>query len=496
MDTPGTLLYTAAQMRRIDAGALAATGLHGFDLMHRAATAAFAVLQRRWPRAQRIVVCCGVGKNGGDGYLLAHLAHQAGRDVRVIALATPRDADAEVAAETWRSAAGPAQIFCGMLPAADLYVDALFGIGLDRALDGAAAQLVDALNASGVPVLALDLPSGLCADTGARLGQCVEATATISFIGWKRGQHSGAGLDACGDCELATLDLPDSIFEEESAGASLLQWPQLLQALPPRPRDVHKGRFGHVLGIGGDLGMGGAIRLAGEAALRCGAGLVSIATQSEHVSALLAARPELMVRAVGGQQELDALLPRADVLALGPGLGARSWGHALWHRALASEKPAVLDADALNLLARQPRRFAATTVLTPHPAEAARLLGSDTASIQANRYAAVLAIADRYNATVVLKGAGSLVAAAAGTRPVAVCPWGNPAMATAGMGDVLTGAIAALLAQGLDGWDAARLGVAAHARAGDLAAAGGARGLLAGDMFQPLRQVLAGAGHG
>lgn len=496
MDTNDSLLYTAAQMRRIDACALAATGLQGLDLMRRAAAAAFAVLERHWPRAQQIVVCCGVGKNGGDGYLLARLARQAGRDVSVIALAPPRDADAQAAAETWRAAGGVVQAFSGVLPAADLYVDALFGIGLDRALDGVAAQLVEALNAAAAPILALDLPSGLGADTGARLGHCVEATATVSFIGWKRGQHSGAGLDACGECELAPLDLPASIFAEESAGARLLQWPQLLQLLPRRPRDVHKGRFGHVLAIGGDLGMGGAIRLAGEAALRCGAGVVSIATQAEHVGALLAARPELMVRATGGQQELDPLLERADVIALGPGLGARSWGHALWHRALTSDKPAVLDADALNLLARQPRRFSAATVLTPHPAEAARLLGSDTASIQANRYAAVQAIAERYHATVVLKGAGSLIAAADGAVPVAVCPWGNPAMATAGMGDVLTGAIAALLAQGLDGWDAARLGVAAHARAGDLAAAGGARGLLAGDMFQPLRQVLGGAGHG
>lgn len=494
MDTPhpNQLLYTTAQMRRIDACAMAALGLHGFELMQRAADAAFASLLRRWPASRSVVVCCGSGKNGGDGYLLARLLRQSGRDVSVIALAPPQDVDAQAAADSWRASGGVVQPFSGehSLPLADIYVDALFGIGLNRPLAGAAAQLVQVLNQRRQPVFALDIPSGLSADTGARLDLCVQAAATISFIAWKRGQHTGVGLDACGERELASLDLPESIFEQEHAGAYLLDWNSLRRSLPARRRDVHKGLFGHVLAVGGDLGTGGAIRLAGEAALRAGAGLVSIATQEEHVAPILAARPELMVQTVAGQQELDALLQRAQVLALGPGLGQRSWGHSLWHRALASGRPAVLDADALNLLARQPRRFSAPTVLTPHPAEAARLLASETAQVQTNRYAAALALAERYQAVVVLKGAGSLIAAPAGR--VAVCPWGNPGMASGGMGDVLTGVIAALLAQGLDAWQAACLGVAAHARAGDIAAADGERGLLAGDLLLPLRRVLAG----
>jgi ADP-dependent NAD(P)H-hydrate dehydratase / NAD(P)H-hydrate epimerase len=490
--SPSQLLYTAAQMRRIDA--VATLGVESRELMQRAAAAAFATLCRRWPQARRIVVCCGSGKNGGDGYLLARLARQAGRECGVIALEEARDADTQAAATAWRSGGG--MVYSGhaqaALPEADVYVDALFGIGLNRPLHGAAAQLVDALNASGTPVLALDIPSGLSADSGACLGSCVRAAATVSFIAWKRGQHTGAGLDVCGELELAGLDLPASIFDEEHAGASLLQWPEVLGRLPRRGRDVHKGQFGHVLAIGGDHGMGGAIRLAAEAALRCGAGLVSVATQAEHTGPLLAARPEIMALHVPGQQELDAPLARASVVALGPGLGQRSWGHSLWHRALASGKPAVLDADALNLLARHPRRFQAPAVLTPHPAEAARLLGTDTASVQANRYAAALALAERYHAVAVLKGAGSLVATP--ERLVAVCPWGNAGMASGGMGDVLTGVIAALLAQGLSAWDAACLGVAAHARAGDLAARDGA-GLLASDLFPPLRRVLAGQAH-
>jgi NAD(P)H-hydrate epimerase len=488
-------LYTAAQMRRIDAAAGAPLGLDSPALMQRAAQAAFDILCRRWPSALRITVCCGGGRNGGDGYLLARLARQAGRDVSVVALTPPQDPDTQAAADAWRASGGFSHPFAGAasLPAADVYVDALYGIGLNRPLQGAAVVLVEALNASGVPVLALDIPSGLSADTGAVLGACVRAAATVSFIAWKRGQHTGAGTDACGELELAPLALPAAVFDEEPAGAVLLDWEALRARLPERRRDVHKGLYGHVLAIGGDHGYGGAIRLAGEAALRSGAGLVSVATQEDHLAPLLAARPELMVAATAGPQELDGRLDKATTLALGPGLGQRSWGHALWHRALASNKPAVLDADALNLLARHPRRFAAPTVLTPHPAEAARLLASDSASVQASRYAAVLAIAERYQAVVVLKGAGSLIAAPG--RAVAVCPWGNPGMASGGMGDVLTGVIAALLAQGLDAWDAACLGVAAHARAGDVAAADGA-GLLAADLFAPLRRVLGSRAHG
>jgi NAD(P)H-hydrate epimerase len=318
----------------------------------------------------------------------------------------------------------------------------------------------------------------------------VHADATVTFIGWKRGLATGAAVDHCGEIELATLDLPGEVHAEEHAGAYFLRHDDLSARVPVRSRNVHKGLFGHVLAVGGDAGMGGAIRLAAEAALRCGAGLVSVATREEHVAPLLAARPELMVRAVGGPQELDALLERATVLALGPGLGRRAWGHALWHRALEKRLPCVVDADGLNLLAEDPRRFDGKAVLTPHPAEAARLLGVDTPAVQADRYSAAAALAERYEAAVVLKGAGSLVAAP--DHPTAVCAWGNAGMASGGMGDVLTGAIAGLLAQGLSACDAALLGVGVHALAGDAAARDGMIGLLAGDLLPHLRAELNG----
>jgi ADP-dependent NAD(P)H-hydrate dehydratase / NAD(P)H-hydrate epimerase len=277
------------------------------------------------------------------------------------------------------------------------------------------------------------------------------------------------------------------VFADARADAGLLEADAIAAALPSRAQDAHKGNFGHVLAIGGDLGFGGAIRLAGEAALRVGAGLVSVATRTEHVLALNAARPELMASGVGGPQELEALLQRASVIALGPGIGQRAWGHALWHTAIAARKPTVLDADGLNLLAREPVSLPANIVLTPHPGEAARLLGCDTQEIARDRFAAVRALARRHQAVAVLKGAGTLVATPLGE--VAVCPWGNPGMASGGMGDVLTGVVAGLLAQGLDAYRAACIGVALHARAGDIAARAGVCGLLASDLFGPLRRL-------
>jgi NAD(P)H-hydrate epimerase len=252
--------------------------------------------------------------------------------------------------------------------------------------------------------------------------------------------------------------------------------------LPPRPRDSHKGANGHVLCIGGDHGSGGAIVLCAQAALRTGAGLASVATRAAHVPALLARQPEAMAHAVESGDALAPLFARASIIAIGPGLGQGAWGRAMLAAALAASKPLVLDADALNLLAAAPRALPAGTILTPHPGEAARLLDSDIASVQGDRNAAALALVQRYGAVVVLKGAGTIVAAP-GRIPHVVAA-GNPGMATGGMGDLLTGVIAALRAQGLDAFDAASCGALLHAHAGDLAAReDGMRGLLPSDLL-------------
>jgi NAD(P)H-hydrate epimerase len=311
----------------------------------------------------------------------------------------------------------------------------------------------------------------------------------VSFVGWKRGLFTADANDVCGVRELSLLDLPPRAFEGIDADARLLDG-SIGRLLPPRSANVNKSSFGHVLVLGGDEGFGGAVRLAGEAALRCGAGLVSVATRREHVMAVNAARPDLMARGIDDAIALEPLLDRACVIAAGPGLGQHDWGRALLAAVFTTSKTMVVDADALNLLAQAPQPLSGSAVLTPHPGEAARLLGCDVATVQRDRFAAVRQLAARYAAVVVLKGAGSLVADPAGR--VAVCPWGNPGMASAGMGDVLTGVIAALLAQGLDAWDAARLGVALHSRAGDIAAADAPRGLVAGDLLPVLRRLANG----
>jgi NAD(P)H-hydrate epimerase len=482
---PQSALFTTAQVRALDQAAIG-DGIAGIELMERAARAALDVLRRRWPQARSVCVLCGPGNNGGDGFLSAVLARAAGLQASVIALPGQSSGDAALARERFAREGGEISSVTDKLPDADVYVDALFGSGLNRAPAGDAATLIAAVNAQSCPVLALDVPSGLDSDTGVAFDPCVRASATVCFVGWKRGLFTASGPDQCGERSLATLDIPTPAYTHAEPNAILLA----PQALPRRPRDSHKGRYGHVLAIGGDLGAGGAVRMCGEAAARVGAGLVSVATREANVGAILAARPELMPHGVHVPRNLEALLARASVLALGPGLGQDDWGQGLWQAALDAGKPTVLDADGLNLLALRARALPEQIVMTPHPGEAARLLETTTADVQADRFAAVRGMARVYGAVVVLKGSGSLVADPEGR--VAACPWGNPGMASGGTGDVLTGVIAGLLAQGLTPWDAACLGVGVHARAGDLAARAGERGMLASDLFPYLRALVNG----
>lgn len=481
----GTALFTSGQSRAIDQRAIGDLGIPGFELMTRAAAAALAMLRARWPQARRLRVVCGAGNNGGDGYLVGRDALNRGLAVDLVALAPPRGDDASSARAAFEAAGGKVLAFADWvgLPGAEVIVDAVYGTGLNRAPHGVAREAIEAMNAADAPVFALDVPSGLDADTGDCPGVAVRAEATATFIVHKRGMHTHRA-EVAGDIELHTLDLPTSVLE--SPDARLL----VEAALPRRPRDSHKGSNGHILAIGGDRGMGGAVRMAAEAALRTGAGLVSVATREENVPAMNAARPELMAHGVDGPQALQPMLDKASVVALGPGLGQAAWGHALWTTALDADLPTVLDADGLNLLHAEPRGLPSRIVLTPHPGEAGRLLGMDTAAVQADRFAAARELARRYRAVVVLKGNGSLIASPDGE--VSVCPWGNPGMASGGMGDTLTGVIAGLLGQGCDAYAAACLGVGLHARAADVAARFGERGLLAGDLLEPLRRLVNG----
>lgn len=485
----GRPLYRSEDARAIDRGALAGDGLAGSELMERAGCAAFELLRARWPSAQRIAIYCGAGNNGGDGYVVARLARAAGLEVTLSALAppAPERADACRARSAWEAAGGASRGFgAGASPAADVVVDALLGIGLKHAPTGDAAAAIAAIDGGAAPVLALDVPSGVDADTGSCPGASLRADCTLTFVVDKPGLHTGRGRASSGEVLLATLGIGAATRASRTPAAWLLRAEDLPVWLPRRARDAHKGRHGHVLAIGGEHGYGGAIRLCAEAALRAGAGLVSVATREAHVGALLSGVPEAMCRAIEDPAALELLAARASVLALGPGLGRGNWGRMLFEAALAARLPRVLDADALNLLAEQPRALP-DDVLTPHPGEAARLLATDVASIEADRIGAAQALAQRYAAVIVLKGAGSVVAAP--DHAPAVIDAGNPGLAAGGTGDVLTGVIAALRAQGLPAFDAACAGALLHACAADVAARDGERGMRASDLFAPLRRL-------
>ncbi|WP_295880795.1 NAD(P)H-hydrate dehydratase [uncultured Thiohalocapsa sp.] len=485
-------LYRADQVRALDRCAIEQHGIPAFRLMQRAGRAAFGVLRTRWPDAQRILVLAGAGNNGGDGYVLAAEALAAGLDVRLLTLGDQdRLSEASAAAAARFVQEGGSAASYQRLPGdVDVIVDALLGTGLTREVSGQWAAAIDAVNAARAPVLALDIASGLDADTGRVLGTAVRAHATVSFIGLKQGLFTGRGPACSGAVYFHGLGVPPGIYATQVLSARRVDWRKERELLPPRSADAHKGSAGHVLVVGGAPGMSGAPRLAGEAALRAGAGLVTIATHPAHASVLNLTRPELMVQAVAAADELAQAAARADVIAVGPGLGRDDWGRTLLDAVLGLDRRLVVDADALNLLARAPQRRE-QWILTPHPGEAARLLEQTAAAVEQDRFTAAAALQRRFGGAVVLKGAGTLVHGP-GQRPPAVCSDGSPAMASAGMGDALTGIIAALWAQApaLDAQEAATAGVCLHAAAGELAAAGTDRGLLAGDLIATLPRLL------
>ena len=485
-----TNIYSVAGVRELDRIAIEDHGVPGYELMQRAATAALDDALDVFPDRRRWQVLCGGGNNGGDGYVLARLAAERGIPVAVIAVLDPArlSGDAAVAYADFQAAGGVAEPWRGQLDTeATLICDALLGSGLDRNLNGDFAAAVDAVNAHPAPVHALDIPTGIEGDKGVVCGTAVVAELTTTFVGLKSGLFVGDGRSYCGEIRFAGLDIPPEWGTNVQPVYRRVDDEMLLNALPPRPLDAHKGHFGHVLVIGGGPGMPGAACLSGAAALRSGAGLVTVATHEAHAGALAAVRPELMVRDVRDAAALEPLLDSASVVAIGPGLGQDEWAREMLQAVRGCRQASVWDADALNLLAKQPDTHS-LRVITPHPGEAGRLLGTTAADVQRDRLAALKALQEKCGGVIVLKGAGSLVSSVNGV------PWlatgGNPGMAAPGMGDVLTGIIAGLLAQGLAPEAAAAVGVAVHAEAGDIAAENGERGMLASDVIDTLPWVV------
>lgn len=455
-------------------------------LMERAGQAAAAwALELLGDRAGPVLVLAGPGNNGGDGFVLARVLAAQGREV-LLACCSRADQlppDAGAARERWLAAGGRiATDFIGSRWA--LAVDALYGIGLGRPIEGIHAEWVARLNALNCPVLALDLPSGLDADTGRVPGPCVRATHTASFIALKPGLLTLDGPDHCGQLRLFDLDLP----APADAGRRLA--PALFgECLRPRRRNVHKGSFGSVGVIGGAAGMQGAALLAARAALHLGPGKVYLGLLDLNAAGLDGGQPELMLRPPG---ELPGL---ANALLIGPGLGRCEAALGHLRRALGFAGELLLDADALNLLAGEPalgellRLRERPAVLTPHPAEAARLLHSTVAAVQADRLSACQALARSFNAMVILKGCGSIVAAPDGRWFINAS--GHGGMASGGMGDVLGGLIAALLAQGWPALEAAAAACHLHGVAAErLASEGvGPVGLTASETIPAARRV-------
>ena len=481
-------VFSAEWLRKVEGQAAQETGISLFTLMQRAAEAAFSLTQRTYPDARHWLVLCGHGNNGGDGYEVARLAKNAG--LRVTLLAVENDKalpeEAQQARQGWLACGGRVGSSNAQWPEdADVIIDGLLGTGLSCAPRAPYTTLIDAINAGSAPVISLDIPSGLNAQTGQAAGRAVHANHTISFIALKPGLLTGQSRDYVGSLHYAALGL-DSWLRGHTALLQRLDATQIGQWLSPRRPCSNKGEHGRLVVIGGDVGFAGAIRMASEAALRTGAGLVRVLTRIENIAPIVTARPELMVHELT-PQSLEESLEWADVVVIGPGLGQQAWGKQALQKVENFRKPMLWDADALNLLAINPDKRH-NRILTPHPGEAARLLNCSVAEIESDRLLSAQRLVKRYGGVAVLKGAGTVVAS---DETQGIIDAGNAGMASGGMGDVLSGIIGALLGQKLPLYDAACAGCVAHGVAADkLAARYGTRGMLATDLFCTLRRVV------
>lgn len=492
-------LYTGQQVKIGEVKAAKLAKVPMYELMQRAGFATYQLFTRYYGSSKHLLVVCGSGNNGGDGYVVALFAKQAGYSVTVISTCE-RDkliGDARRAMQEWVTSGGTIhelpsiqQTFLDdVLEQCDAVVDGILGTGLSGAVRKPIQRLIDTVNEYKKPVIAIDIPSGLCSDTGCILGASISAAHTITFIGLKQGLVTGKAREVVGQLHYAGLDVECEFNSLEESGVETLSLTNLLSQLPQRKPTAHKGSHGRLVCIGGNAGFSGAISMCSTAAARSGAGLITALTHPSSILPLQVSTPEVM--AFGIESNTDEVtedkLVTADSIAMGPGLGSNNWAFKLYHGALASNKPVVMDADALNILAQQPS-YRNNRILTPHPGEAARLLACSVEQIESDRYRAVRDLQKLYGGVVILKGAGTLVCDGAKTY---VCLAGNPGMASGGMGDVLTGVIAALVAQGLDLGLAARLGVVVHSEAADREAEEhGQVGLLASDLIAQIRAIL------
>jgi NAD(P)H-hydrate epimerase len=484
-------LYRADEIRLHEQAAAAAIGIDLFSLMQRAGACVYQQSVRLFPDADNYLVLVGIGNNAGDAYVAALTAYNAGKNVTLCAIEPDREVLGDVlrAQQNWVAAGGDVEAFTDEhLEKADIIIDGLLGTGIVGCIRAEFAEVIAAVNESTKPVVSIDVPSGLDANTGASLGECIQATITITFIGIKTGLTTGAGKQACGELVFEDLGIGEAFANIARSSASALDLKHF-KGLAKRAVNSHKGTYGRLLCVGGNKGMSGAIRLSAEAALRTGTGLVKVYAHQDSILQICNGRPELMVASTG----LKEALQWATCIVVGPGLGQDEWSKTTFNEVSdycqQNPKPIVIDADALNLQAVNSSFVALTDcVITPHVGEAARLLNVPTEEIEVNRFNYARLCSQRYDATCVLKGAGTIIDNHAHSW---VCRHGNPGMATAGMGDVLAGIIGSLLSQGLNTEMACQYGVSIHAKAGDIVAQEfGQRGLLASDLFATVRLLI------
>jgi ADP-dependent NAD(P)H-hydrate dehydratase / NAD(P)H-hydrate epimerase len=456
-------LYTIEQTRLIEARATAA-GCSALLLMKRAGFAAFQWAKQHYAQCQRVYVLCGAGNNGGDGFAFAQYAHLAGWQVDVGLVVSPAQVKSNESVTLLSELASlgvmPKPYDPALCAQADLVVDALLGIGIRAGLSSEFQAIISSVNAFQKPVLALDVPSGLNADTGMPLGDTIHAQHTMTFLTHKPGLVSADGVDFAGEVCVESLGVSESLYADIRPVSKLLNVAQTEQGLVARKKSAHKSQFGQALIVGGDEGMLGSVMLAAQTCAYTGAGIVRVVTRSEHAPMVMVKCPEVMAY---GERNLSDLIDRSTVVAVGFGLTNNAWSNHLWQQVLVSDKHKVVDAGALRLLAVQPSHRD-DWILTPHPGEAAALLGVSTKQIQSDRLAAVVALQEKFGGVVVLKGNGTLVYDG---KEAQICDFGDGALSSAGMGDVLAGMIAALVAQGLSLSVAAVQGVMLHAKAGE-----------------------------
>ncbi|UZE96990.1 NAD(P)H-hydrate dehydratase [Alkalimarinus alittae] len=494
-------LYTAKQVRALDRLAMETMPINGFDLMKQAGKAAFRMMLRLWPETPSLSVFCGGGNNGGDGLVIAGLAAQKGLSVEVILLADTESLSGE-AAEAWAwlqqldvfSSLTIMAWQVGLQVQGALIVDCLLGTGLIGDVRGGYASAISAINLLGRPVFAVDIPSGLCSDTGRVLGCAVKAQRTITFIGLKQGLLTGEGPNVVGVLKYDSLGVPETVLTRINPCCLRADWREFEAKLPKRQRAAHKGIYGRVLVIGGDHGMAGAALMAAEAACRVGAGLVYVATRPAHVSAFIARQPEIMAQGIDIAQYLGSMIDGVDVVVIGPGLGQAAWGQQLFQAVMHTNKPMIVDADALNLLAKLNPESRHNWILTPHPGEAARLLNCSIETIERNRFQAATELQQKYGGTIILKGAGTLIAVEpqGNEKATWLANTGNPGMASGGMGDVLSGILGGLLAQkNIDSMMVGPAAVTLHGESANLARLSvGEYSLLASDVLAAIPQLL------